>query len=500
MDTKVTKENLQEFATKFVNKLKRLPSPEKFVDNLQIDSNSFLSLYDSGYTSLQGLCVIDNKYMVVVRYCGTNNKNRSFRVYDIINKTYLTESIFTDAQVGHCNSICYDDGYIYVATLTTGAGVVRLIFDEETKEITYDSVVYAGGINVKSVGVHDGEAYIVSAIQNGVFKIYITNDFSNFEVAFETDFNGVAANITPQGITYDGQFLYIAFSGLIPYTMNNDDLVRRTEKIFICDTTGNILKCLTFERSAHGEIEDVDVVTINRQTYIAIGVNQNDRHASNVYVIPLYKATTPVLQFDTAPFTDQSFYNHDTPLHVYVDSANGTPFADGTQRNPFKTISEAIAFIKKANVPAEIFITGTFESLTISYVPVPITLNLYDCTVTGTIKIKRCAPITIDRTTGTTGATVKFLQIEETVVFVRAGISTLQGIGSGSAISLLRAELIGNMGAISNYANAVSTNSSICLVNASSISVSGNVVVSPSASLTGMAVVNGQIYGPTLSQ
>ena len=57
----VSKENLQEFATKF----RKQTIAEKFVDNLKFGDVGLLNLYDDNYTSCEGMCVIDNQYMVV---------------------------------------------------------------------------------------------------------------------------------------------------------------------------------------------------------------------------------------------------------------------------------------------------------------------------------------------------------------------------------------------------------------------------------------------------
>ena len=85
--------------------LKNRLDSNSFISSLNLPTIPFITMANPNYTAQQGMCVIDNQYIVSCRYYGSNQ--RAFRVYDAINKSFISESLLLDTEVGHVNSLCY---------------------------------------------------------------------------------------------------------------------------------------------------------------------------------------------------------------------------------------------------------------------------------------------------------------------------------------------------------------------------------------------------------
>lgn len=449
---------------------------------IEMRANSFMTLYDSGYTWVQGMCVINDQYLVIAR---GKESGVSFQVYDVINKSYVTESVLSSSDVGHCNSLSYDDGYIYVATGIYQKGIVRLAFDDQTKAITYDSVV--AGPTYANVGVHDGVAYMTSDGLNGVRTICKTEDWNTFSEVFTTTFDGMGDVLASQGLEYDGTYLYFCLSG----EQHGQTMVLETEYIYIIDpTTGKTVRSLSYARGVASEIEDISIVSVSNQKYAFIATNKNDAGVALVHVVPLSNYTMPVKQF-TTPDIKNVLSSQETEMTVFVSAQNGTVFADGSETNPFKHPAPALTYIKRMNVPATlVLLDGTFGDLLIRYMS-NLTIRFNGGTI-NRITFNNCSGIMFDKTVAT-GTTVKELYVYDSMIISRSGPEFV-GTGTSYAIWLYRSIYCGSFGTASDYSYLVAANSSMA-------NLRGTVTdVTNIADCVGsMVCVNSTLYGVTIS-
>jgi len=433
---------------------------QHFVDNLHIRTGAFITNNDTGITSSQGMCVINNRYLVVCRYSGSN---RVFKVYDIINKSEVAESTIPATQVGHVNSLTYSNGYIYCTTLEENMGVVRLIVNLETFQIAYDSI--ATSEVYVALCVQDSDIYGWKVENENWACFKLSPAFSNPVRLFETDFANSMDYISMQGCTTDGTFLYVAISGqYISGNTTPDELKRFTEYVYVFDMTGNIIKTFNMSRGVLGEIEDIEIITVNSQKYIALNFNVNDVGVTSVYIAELLTDTAPVTQFLTTDIHSTIANSAGEDFNIYVSEAIGNDFADGSLTKPFKTINAAITFIKRAAIPAVLFIRdGSFTTLYLRNLDTPLTIFFDDGTVAG-VFIYRAGTITFDRTGGYPGTTITGqLTVNETVIMSRTGPNFE---GSGIAINLIRSAFIGDLArTLTGYTAALTGNMSFVMAS-----------------------------------
>ena len=423
-----------------------------FVDSLHIRTGAFITSNENGVTAAQGMCSINNRYLVICRYSGTN---RIFKVYDIINKTVVTESVLTEAQVGHVNSLAYANGYIYCTTLQENAGVVRLAVNLETLQIAFDSII-SPTVYI-SLCVNNNNVY-AWRVDNDKWACYrLTLAFTNAVKLFETDFTNAINYIGMQGCTADDDFLYVSLSGsYIAGTATANELKRFTEYIYVFNKTGDIIKSYNFSRGVYGEIEDIDILTVEQQKYIAVTFNTNDIGVSNTYISPLNTDTEPVNQFMTVDIMDSVYRSYGEDFEVYVSEASGTEFADGTIIKPFKTINAALTFIKRANIPVSLYIRdGNFPVVYLRNIAAPMTIFFDGGTIAGFI-IYRVGTLTFDQSSGQPGTTITGqMSVNETIITSRNGPS-FSGNNAAFAIALYRSALFGKLANdISGYTNAI---------------------------------------------
>lgn len=462
----------------------------KFVDNLELDDIGFLTMYDSGYTSLQGICVVDDQYLVVCRYSGDN---RILQVYDVINKTLVKNNEFTDSQIGHVNSLTYDDGYVYLATLNATYDIVKLQFDSEDGTLTYDSVVYSHGIQAKNIAVYNGEFWMAGRRTTGsAYRFYKTTDFETVELAFETDFSNSVGELDEQGLAVNEEYVFIPFSQYPPDT-NTPTLERMEEKIMVCKHDGTLVKVLSYPRVSYGEIEDVDIIILNDQPYLFIGTNQNDEHVSCVWTSRLFTFTknNPILK--KPKFKGK--YNS-TRFYIWVDSENGTPFADGNQTNPFKDLPSALLFARNTGVACSLILLGTFsDTITIRSMPAPMEVNLSANTKIKELSIRECSQIYIN---ASDTSELAHLYVDHSSVFSRGLLPFTKGDNNYTeAMAINRSTVIIQAGAITGYSRVATLNTAI--LNCQYASTDATTVVVKVAGYSSLACLNNKLYGITLA-
>ena len=474
--------------------LKNRLRSDDFVSSLKFPTLPFITMANANYTASQGMCVIDNQYIVVCRYYGSNQ--RAFRVYDAINKTFISESLLTDSEVGHVNSMCYYDGYIYIATLTEGSGIVRLRFNPITYAITYDDVVCT--TMYPSVAIYDGNVFAMRYTEGGYWGCYVMDmTFSDPELLFQNNFAGTAEHLAIQGMTADEKYIYLAMSG--DYSNgtgdNSNRMGRYTEYVYIIDRTGACIKTYHYSRGSYSEIEDVDIISIDGNKFLVINMNRNDANIVPIYIVPLYNYSEPITQFMTGNI-DGIFNSEVSTFTIAISASGADDFPDGTDAHPFPNPASALDYIRRVGAPATIkLVDGSFAYFWIENIPVPLTIFL-DGGHIDNLHIRRCGNITFDRNAnvdGTSIGTGGFI-IDESVVNCRYLASTIDGTGlaSGStAVKVYRSFLTGHMGQIKNFTNGITGITSVVMVTFTKDGVTNDV-------LTGSTIfgsVNGTAYG-----
>ena len=426
--------------------------PARFVDSIDLKSSALLTLADPDYGATQGMCVADNRYIIVGRYRKDGAKD--LMVYDVIEKKIKASNVFfksdpaaadsgTNVDLGHLNGLAYYDGYVYVPRTGDNRGIIRLKFNQDCS-IVFDSVVYSAGTDKPApanISCSDGILYwTASGGKNGKFDVYRGADGSeDFELAFSSDFGGlVTANLlAKQGMAFDGNYLYFAFSGRlnVPSVGDGTDwqkLVRNTEKIIITTPEGKTIKTFTFSRGSYGEIEDVDTIQLGSSTYLIISCNQNDDGVACVYAVPLFQDTTPSGYLEASNM-DGSFYMDRREFTVYCDNTvcyesgsynpmKSNPFASGLTQDRFTSVYAALNYIKRLGCPAKLYLTGEYGALTFNNLPAGIGFVLDDAVV-DSLNFTQCPGVTLE---GQNKAVLGGLKAEKSVILAASGVSLIR--------------------------------------------------------------------------
>lgn len=444
--------------SKFSASVRKTVDASKIRD-LSIDSVAFMNFYKAGYTSLEGVCALDDHYIVVVRYLP--NDERSFSVWDINSQSFVAESVFTDAQVGHCNTITYAEPYIYVTALSSGNKVVRLLVDSGTKDITYDSVVYTGSAYPHCVAYSDGHFYCLREANN-TFTLTVTDDFQNFTTLGTSSFDN-GAYLTAQGMAVYGDLVFITFSTSFRYTgtdVTSERLPLLTEAIYVTDKNLNVLKTSFNSRGKWGESEGCDVMAVSGQVYLLVGTNRNDANVSSVHALPIFNDTEQLEVFYGCKVIGGP-YKSEGLITFYVDSTYDSPFAKGNKSNPFGSIPVALTVARQIDAPVIFNITGTFPNMGARYFKNPIYLNITDSTITA-VEISHCNNVYIKCSDATFGQ----MKIESSTVMITSGPSMEKMDESvETAITIYRSFVTGGIKYIGAFNNGLAVFASV--VNAS---------------------------------
>lgn len=328
--------------SKYINK-------SQFVDNIDMKQIPLIAETRSGYSSSQGMCVVENKYVVVCRYYKVDSESdyqgRALLVYDIVSKTYLGESRFTRNQLGHVNSLSYFDGFIYVGTGgELNHVVVKLRINLNTFEITYDSIAFqTSDYQIYSFAINSNYSYFIG--YSNLTRRNVLCKFENFENILELA-TIVTQNVydasqdiiggSIQGLAVDDEFIYVPLSG----KTGSNDYSLLQEIIIVYNQIGEIVTFFKYLRGSYGELEDVDIVTFRNSKYILINTNVSNFAYNEIFSNKLYTFCEPVRWLE--PFRiDSGTDGSNEYLKLYVDGSVDDPFAIGSQNRPFSQISYA---------------------------------------------------------------------------------------------------------------------------------------------------------------
>ena len=463
----------------------------EFVDTIDLKSHALMTLSDPGYGAVQGMCVAEDRYIIVGRYRKDGAKD--LMVYDVIEKKVKASNVFvksdpsapdfgTDVDLDHINGLTYYDGYLYIPR-SHYRDIIRLKMNADCS-IVFDSVVFSspqGEAVPANISCHDGVFYwLASGLSKGRYSVYCSKDgFKNTSLAFTTDIGGLAAGnlLAKQGMAFDGQHLFFAFSGKlnVPALDDGNDwqkLMRGTEKIVIAATSGEILKTLSFSRGSYGEIEDVDTIQLGSSTYLIVNSNQNENGVSCVYAVPLFKNTIPSGYLEGSNL-DGSFYLDKRELAVYCDNTAcypndeydlmlSKPFANGLLQDPFTSVYAAVDYIKRLGCPAKLYLSGSYGNLAFYNLPAGIGFVLNDAEVRS-MSFVQCPGITLE---GQNKAVLGGLKAEKSVVLAAPGVSLVRRAnGPAYGIEAKYSVLTGSFSEMSGFTENVREEQSIVSVS-----------------------------------
>ena len=463
----------------------------EFVDTIDLKSHALMTLSDPGYGAVQGMCVAEDRYIIVGRYRKDGAKD--LMVYDVIEKKVKASNVFvksdpsapdfgTDVDLDHINGLTYYDGYLYIPR-SHYRDIIRLKMNADCS-IVFDSVVFSspqGEAVPANISCCDGVFYwLASGLSKGRYSVYCSKDgFKNTSLAFTTDIGGLAAGnlLAKQGMAFDGQHLFFAFSGKlnVPALDDGNDwqkLMRGTEKIVIAATSGEILKTLSFSRGSYGEIEDVDTIQLGSSTYLIVNSNQNENGVSCVYAVPLFKNTIPSGYLEGSNL-DGSFYLDKRELAVYCDNTAcypndeydlmlSKPFANGLLQDPFTSVYAAVDYIKRLGCPAKLYLSGSYGNLAFYNLPAGIGFVLNDAEVRS-MSFVQCPGITLE---GQNKAVLGGLKVEKSVVLAAPGVSLVRRAnGPAYGIEAKYSVLTGSFSEMSGFTENVREEQSIVSVS-----------------------------------
>ena len=480
----------------------------RFADSNDLKSSALLILSDPDYGSTQGMCVAENRYIIVGRYRKDGAKD--LMVYDVIEKKIKASNVFfksdpdaadsgTNVDLGHMNGLAYYDGYIYVPRIGDDRGIIRLKFNEDCS-IVFDSAVYTAGMGKptpSNISCYAGSLYWTAyGSKNGQFDVYRSvNGNENIELAFSSDFGGLVTTnlLSKQGMAFDGNYLYFAFSGRLNvpsagYGTDWQKLVRNTEKIIITTCSGRIVKTLTFPRGSYGEIEDVDTIKLGNSTYLIISCNQNDDGVACVYAVPLFQDTTPSGYLEVSNM-DRSFYQDRQEFIVYCDNAvciedgsynpmKSNPFASGLTQDRFTSVYAALNYIKRLGCPVKLYITGEYGDLVFKNLPAGISFVFDDASVKS-LSFTQCPGITLE---GKNKAVLGSLKAEKSVILVASGVSLIKNYtGPENAVDAQYSILTGSFSEISGFKNKIQNVQGIVDISCTNENKNARLEVAPSS-------------------
>lgn len=310
-----------------------------------IPTGSNSVLYDNDghiyYSQLQGGCTFFMNgikyyaYITIPQKAPYNTAN--YGELNIVE--YNTGNIYRTLNplyVGHGNSMCYLNGYLYVVQTTTYInGIAKentnvLKIDVNTSEVVTKKM--NGMTQLTGISSFNNELYLLSNTEDKIFKI---TDFETgtTELVFE-----IPVEITNEGLKYTNQDFAIddkCYYILTVYPQVLIKINKDTRKYWIynfedvCDSI-----------YATGELENI---TVYNNGIIDVGccarmqqINYNTHNAIQLF------STNLITNRFVSNFKQQSHF--DTFENIYVDSTDYEEYynPNGTEAKPYRFLQEAI--------------------------------------------------------------------------------------------------------------------------------------------------------------
>lgn len=285
---------------------------------------------ESNTSNTQGMCVAGD-YLIYTEVVGADT---TYHVMDILGKNVLSYATF---QTGHSNSLTFDpvNSDVLVVDETTlykihlNGYVLESITSVDLSPATFTAISKSG------------DTYYLR--ETNTQKIFSTDDFVTYSEIMTVDY-GALANPTPQGLCVNYPLLFA------PASMSDTDV----ELIFVYNLeTTNLIHVYEFSQTAYGEIEDVAIYQGN------LVVNFNSS-AKNIYITPISTSAHLIHDNRLKHISDRALSYFVTD--IYVDNSVTYSFVDGTAANPFVNLNEALVFVERMNINANIIIRGNYPA------------------------------------------------------------------------------------------------------------------------------------------
>jgi len=285
---------------------------------------------ESNTSNSQGMCVAGD-YLI---YTALDGDDTTYHVMDIQGKNVLSHATF---QTGHSNCLTFDP------------------VNSDVLVVDYSTLyrIHLNGYVLESISSVDlapesftaisksGDTYYLR--QTNTQKIFSTTDFKTYTEIMTVTY-GELANPTPQGLCVNYPLLFA------PASMSDTDV----ELIFVYNLeTTNLIHVYEFSQTAYGELEDVDIYNGN----IVFNFNSS---AKNIYMTPVFTNAHLVHDNRLKHISDRALSYFVTD--IYVDNSVTYSFVDGTAANPFVNLNEALVFVERMNINANVIIRGTYPA------------------------------------------------------------------------------------------------------------------------------------------
>ena len=317
------------------------------------DGNDFIknvtneSLLPKG--GLQGFTTTENSYIVARKVEKSIDDYDDTMVYlQEISKS--TKSIIKESylQLYHANSIAYnkDDKEIYItATNYTDSSNVYheindiIVVDYDTftiKNIITPPTEITNSNRIRSVSYDNKNKVLALADE---FDVFIMNDFTSVKnhIVLDTDFTAPKQNLFSNNQTIQNVVLYNNKIYTCRYNSNG---------INVYDIEGKLLNnYYSFDYDIPFQMGELEAISIeDDNVYLAsyqISSTGNSNKCQS-YDITIFKTNLHFNGYKNYYYS----YNITNRISVYVDSTTNNHLQVGFSNYPFKTISQAIAFVE----------------------------------------------------------------------------------------------------------------------------------------------------------
>lgn len=440
-------------------------------DALDTDATPFATFVADGlYTNSQCMCVA-GPYLIVSRsYSDPAAGPVRLYVISIAGRSVLS---YADYNIGHSNSLCYNpaDGCVYASY---GVNAYKIRLNGSTLG-TMETIPLPWACNC--ITCYDGVFYLARFVDSSLTRVlYSTEDFSTF-----TECMTLAAGTfdgEPQGMCADENFIYFCRNG-----SNSQGRI-----YVIGKGDWQVVRTYFLDTGSLGELEDVDIYDGN------IFINfKHSLTSSAVYAVRLYDDAPAVYPDPIAGYKGH-FNRPDVLARLYVDNSITVafPFASTVsgagESTPFNRIQDAVALMQRLNLPAVIYVKGTYDDVYLYGVNVALQLSL-DSAVISRLRVHYSNPVIL-----TGSGTIGTIDADNSTVTLNGDDLVLDGSTAAditNAVYAVRAVITGRVGTIQNYDTALNLSRSI--VNLAYTSASDVTTMYPASNSTNLRCINGQI-------